>query len=183
MERMIVGLGNPGDQYEKTRHNAGWLAITTLAAKHGMKFRRQSELSAKIAQGMMGDEKVFLVLPLTYMNSSGEAVRLCSNYFRILLENLLIVCDDIALPFGELRLRKEGSSGGHNGLKSIESHLGTQLYARLRIGVGDRLQGDLADHVLGHFSSEEEEKFPTIIDEAVEIIEKWTKHETKKTTL
>jgi peptidyl-tRNA hydrolase, PTH1 family len=174
--RMVVGLGNPGISYEKTRHNLGFRVVKALAKKHGMSFRRDVGLSARLAHGEIAEVKVILAMPLTFMNLSGEPVRLCLNYFHIAHENLLVVCDDIALPFGTLRERREGGTGGHKGLKSVEAHLQTQVYPRLRIGVGDREQGDLNDHVLGDFTGEEEEKLPEIIEKAVEIIEKWIAH-------
>lgn len=173
--KLIVGLGNPGKSYELTRHNVGFEVVKALAKKKGWSFHRDAKIEGEIAQGSVGEQKWFLLLPETYMNSSGEAVRRCVEYFKVPLEEILVVCDDIALPFGTLRLREKGSAGGHNGLRSIEEHLGSQHYARLRIGVGDRMEGDLADHVLGKFLAEEQEKLPTLIADASASVEKWAR--------
>lgn len=173
---LIVGLGNPGAAYEHTRHNVGFRVIKALAQKYGIELRP----ALTIAKGSLGDgviegKSVRLLLPLTYMNESGLAVRRCCDYFKIGREKLIVVVDDVALPFGALRLREEGSSGGHNGLKSVAAHLSSEEYARLRLGIGDRTSGDLADHVLARFSAEEEKEMPAIIDRAVEALEKWLK--------
>lgn len=117
MDYLIVGLGNPGTAYQETRHNMGFLAVESFAEKKGFIFREEKSFSGKLAQKALSGHKVFLLLPSTYMNSSGEAVRLCADYFRIAPVNILVVCDDIYLPFGTLRLRANGSAGGHNGLK------------------------------------------------------------------
>lgn len=170
---LVVGLGNPGSAYEGTRHNVGFQVVKMWAAKQDLSFRAAAHLSAELAQGKVGEMKVLLLLPMTYMNSSGEAVRLCVDYFKVSLEDLLIVCDDIALPLEEMRLRLEGSAGGHNGLKSIEAHLGTQKYPRLRIGIGDRAEGDLSDHVLGRFTEQESRLLPEIFTRAVEVLDMW----------
>ena len=119
--------------------------------------------------------EVFLLVPTTYMNNSGDAVRKCLDYFKIEIEDLLIVADDIAIPFGTFRYREKGSYGGHNGLLSIEEALGSREYSRLRIGIGDREHGDLADYVLSRFTREEQEKLPGLIDEGVKQIDKWIK--------
>jgi peptidyl-tRNA hydrolase, PTH1 family len=130
-------------------------------------------MQSEVAQGTVGDKKVLLLKPVTYMNSSGEAVRLCVSYFKVQLTQMMVVCDDIAIPFGSLRMKTCGSSGGHNGLKSIESHLGTQAYARLRVGIGDRQHGDLADYVLAPFLEEEKQKLPNLVEHAAEALECW----------
>lgn len=172
--RLIVGLGNPGEAYDETRHNIGFLALRRFAEKNGFIFHRGASFSGEIAQGRVKDKKAVLLLPLTYMNSSGRAVFACASYFEIRPENILIVCDEIALPFGKLRLKPKGSAGGHNGLKSVEAHLGTQDYHRLRIGVGDRSGGQsLAEHVLGRFTAEEKKELPKVIDEAAQAVEIW----------
>jgi peptidyl-tRNA hydrolase, PTH1 family len=170
---LIVGLGNPGSAYEGTRHNIGFEVVKRWAAEHGFSFRAAKHLSAELAQGSERGVKVALLLPMTYMNSSGEAVRLCAHYFKMPLSDLLIVCDDVALPFEEMRLRERGGTGGHKGLESIETHLGTQEYARLRIGVGDRADGDLADHVLGRFTEQEVPKLPEILEKATKSLDLW----------
>lgn len=126
-----------------------------------------------MARGVIGGKRVLLLLPLTYMNESGLSVRLCADYFKISHDHLIVVVDDVALPFGKLRLRTTGSSGGHNGLKSIEAHLESQNYTRLRIGVGEDLERELADYVLAKFTEEEKGALNEIMDKAVTIIEIW----------
>ena len=174
MTYLVVGLGNPGKDYEDTRHNVGYRVVKALAAKQGIAFR-PSLVRAKgsVAEGSVGDKKARLLLPLTYMNESGLAVRKCVDYYKIPIEQVIIVTDDVALPFGQLRLRAQGSCGGHNGLRSVEAHLGTQDYSRLRIGVSNRGEGDLADYVLGRFTQEEQRELPEIVDKAIEALELW----------
>ncbi len=170
---LIVGLGNPGKAYDETRHNIGFRVLRAYAQKKGLAFRQTSGFAAELAQGNFEGKKIVLLLPLTYMNSSGEAVRVCQQYFEIAHENLLVVCDDIALPFGRLRFRAKGSSGGHNGLKSIEQHLGTSEYPRLRVGIGEQIGEALTEHVLGKFTSEEKQNLPQVIENATEAVESW----------
>ena len=172
-KRLIVGLGNPGAAYKKTRHNLGFQIVQAFVEKKGLSLRQTGSVKGELAQGIVEENKLFFLLPSTYMNNSGEAVRLCLDYFDIPLENLLVVADDVSLPFGKIRLRSQGSSGGHNGLKSIEAYVRTQHYARLRVGIGDREHGELSDYVLGSFNSEEEVKLPEIVKQAVEILEIW----------
>ncbi len=171
---LIVGLGNPGRSYEDTRHNIGFRTVKALAGKYAMTFR-PSLVRAKgsLAEGSVQDKKTLLLLPLTYMNESGSAVKKCSSYYKVPIENLIVVADDVALPFGQLRIRTKGSCGGHNGLRSVEAHLATQEYARLRIGVGGPSGSELADYVLNRFSVEEQRALPDIVDRAVQAIELW----------
>lgn len=171
--RLIVGLGNPGTAYELTRHNVGFRVVKALADKKGMVFRQSSIVSGEIAQGRVNEQKVILLLPMTYMNSSGQAVKLCVDYFKIALENILVVSDDVNLPFGTLRFRTGGSAGGHNGLKSVEEHLGTQEYPRLRIGINAPHPAELADYVLAKFTAEETSELPKVIDQSASIVEQW----------
>lgn len=171
---LVVGLGNPGKSYEDTRHNAGYKAVKRLAEKAGLVFKPDLEIAkGQVARGVIGGKRVLLLLPLTYMNESGLSVRLCADYFKIPHDHLIVVVDDVALPFGKLRLRTTGSSGGHNGLKSIEAHLESQNYTRLRIGVGEDLESELADYVLAKFTEEEKGALNEIMDKAVTIIEIW----------
>ncbi|NGX59986.1 MAG: Peptidyl-tRNA hydrolase [Chlamydiae bacterium] len=171
---LIVGLGNPGKTYENTRHNIGFRIVKALAAKWGITLR-PSLIRAKGGFGKktIQDKEAHLLLPLTYMNESGLAVRKCLNYYKIPLDQLMVVTDDVAIPLGTLRLRIKGSCGGHKGLSSVEKHLGTTEYARLRVGVGDRSVGELADYVLGRFSLEEQTQLPAIVDQAIHGIELW----------
>ncbi len=153
---VIAGLGNPGKKYQLTRHNLGYLVVQELAAIQGWSFKDETEFSSKVAKGRILDDKIHLLLPTTYMNESGRAIKRYLDFYKFTPDQLLIVSDDIALPFKEIRLRLMGSSGGHNGLKSIEAHLGTQKYARLRMGIGSELNNkDLADYVLENFNAEE----------------------------
>lgn len=170
---LIAGLGNPGKSYEKTRHNIGFAAVLEFARKHGFEFRKQLKFKSNVAEGQVGSKRVVLQMPLTYMNLSGEALALSLRFWKIDLQRLLVIVDDIALPLGQLRFKINSGSGGHNGLKSIEEHLQTNCYARLRIGVGDRQQGDLSSHVLGRFSADEEKVVPTVLERAVQGTEIW----------
>lgn len=170
---LVVGLGNPGKAYKKTRHNVGFRVLESIASKYNVAFRRVDSLHGLIAEVVLEDKKVFFLMPETYMNSSGESVRACVSYYDIPLTQICVVCDDIYLPFGRLRMKAGGSSGGHNGLKSLVSHLGTQDYARLRLGVGDREEGDLADYVLSPFCAEEEANLPQLLQKASETLDCW----------
>jgi len=170
---LIVGLGNPGKTYDRTRHNIGFAAVEKFARKNGLEFKKQLKFKGALAAGKIGEDPLILLMPLTFMNLSGEAVELVMHYYQIDLSRLLILTDDVALPLGQLRIRINSGSGGHNGLKSIEECLQTNRYPRLRIGVGDRDEGDLADHVLARFSEEEEKLIPGVLDRAVQAVEIW----------
>ncbi len=166
---LIVGLGNPGRKYAGTRHNVGFDAVTALADAFGINLTG-NELKGVSGRGVIGGKRVLLVQPQTFMNNSGECVRAFMDFYKIPPEDLLVLCDDISLEPGKLRLRTKGSAGGHNGLKSIIEHIGTSVFARLRIGVGEKPFGwDLADHVLAHFPKEQEplirEALKTITEE------------------
>ena len=169
MKFLIVGLGNIGAQYELTRHNIGFLVLDKLAEEKETDFQID-KLAYKAAIKYKG-RPVHLIKPTTYMNLSGKAVNYWQQQLKIPLENTLIVTDDVALPFGTLRLRAKGSNAGHNGLKHIETTLGTSQYARLRFGIGDNYhKGHQVDYVLSRFTNEEFEALPTHIDKAVAII-------------
>lgn len=170
---LVVGLGNPGRSYEETRHNVGFRVLERFADQHQWVFRKVSSLYGVLAEGVVGNKKVLLLKPQTYMNSSGEAVRECVSYYKIPLNQVLVVCDDIYLSLGSLRMKTSGGSGGHNGLKSIESHLGTQVYTRLRVGISDRESGDLADYVLAPFRDEEKQKLPGLWQHAADVLKLW----------
>jgi PTH1 family peptidyl-tRNA hydrolase len=172
MRRLIVGLGNPGKQYEKTRHNIGFSAVDFLAVKHGLTFKNSTKLQGDLAEGLVAGVPSLILKPLTYMNLSGESVAQVMRYYSIALEHLLVIVDDIAIQMGETRLRVDSGSGGHNGLKSIEASLHTNQYARLRLGVGDRQEGvDLANHVLGKFTEDERKLIPALLERAVDTAE------------
>lgn len=153
---IIVGLGNPTKEYDNTRHNIGFAAIDMLADKYGINVTEVKH-KALIGKGVINGNKVILVKPMTYMNLSGEAVRAVIDYYKVdEEEELLVIYDDISLDVGQLRVRKKGSAGGHNGIKNIIAHLGHDTFQRIKIGVGEKPKGyDLADYVLGHFSKED----------------------------
>ena len=172
MKVLIVGLGNPGKQYDKTRHNIGFAAVDLLAAKHGLAFKKSLKMQGDLAEGMIAGKSCILLKPLTYMNLSGYSVAQAMRYHSISLANLLVIVDDVAISLGETRLRINSSSGGHNGLKSIEEILQTKEYARLRLGVGERQEGvDLASHVLSKFTEEQQKLVPALLERAVEAAE------------
>ena len=154
---MIAGLGNPGKEYNNTRHNIGFAFIDALAQEYDINVM-DVKLKALTGKGMIGGQKVLLVKPLTFMNLSGESIRPLADYYKVDPESeLIVVSDDITLSPGGIRIRKKGSAGGHNGLKNIIGQLGTGNFKRIRIGVGEKPKGyDLADYVLGHFSKEEQ---------------------------
>lgn len=154
---IIVGLGNPGKEYEGTRHNAGFDVIDRLADQYHISVEERKH-RAFCGKGVIGGQKVVLVKPQTYMNLSGESVRSIVDYYKIDEESeLLVIFDDISLDVGQIRIRKKGSAGGHNGIKNIIAQLGTTEFQRIKVGVGEKPKHyDLADYVLGHFSKEEQ---------------------------
>ncbi len=166
---LVVGLGNPGKQYEKTRHNIGFAAVDLLANKHGLEFRKSLKMQGTLAEGNVAGESCVILKPLTFMNLSGQSVVLTMRYHAIDLARLLVLVDDVAIPMGQTKLRINSGPGGHNGLKSIEEYLQTNRYARLKLGVGDRAEGDLSSHVLGRFSLEEEKLVPALLERAVDV--------------
>lgn len=169
---LFVGLGNPGSEYEMTRHNMGYLVIQAFARKMGWHLKEEKRLSAYVAKGLIEEKTVHLMLPTTYMNLSGEAVRRYLDFFKLEAPSVTVVVDDIALPFGQLRLKTMGSTGGHNGLKSIEAHLGTSHYQRLRMGIGHPGPHSLVDYVLDPFTREELEKLETFINRGVDVLQR-----------
>ena len=169
---LIVGLGNPGSEYARTRHNAGFRAVDLLAEQAGVKIDR-ARFRALTRLASLGGQKVLLMKPQTFMNASGEAVQLAAMYYRVPVARILVLSDDISLPVGRLRVRAEGSAGGHNGLKSIISHLGCQDFPRVKIGVGAKPNPDydLADWVLSRFTPEEEAALAPTLTRAAEAAE------------
>ena len=159
--KVVVGLGNPGKRYDGTRHNVGFAVIDSLA-ESPRAGRFQSRFQAQVCELMEDTGKLLLVKPETFMNLSGRCVRSALDFYQLSLTDLLVVCDDINLPLGKLRVRAKGTHGGHNGLRDIQNHLGTTEYARLRIGV-DAPRDDAIDHVLGRFSAAERK----VIEDAV----------------
>ena len=153
---IIAGLGNPTREYENTRHNIGFMAIDALADKYNISVM-DCKHKALTGKGVINGTRVVLVKPLTYMNLSGEAIRAVTDYYKVDAESeLIVIYDDVSLDVGQLRIRKKGSAGGHNGIKNIIANLGHDTFMRIRIGVGEKPKGyDLADYVLGHFSKDE----------------------------
>lgn len=153
---LIAGLGNPGTEYAATRHNIGFDMVTYLGDQYHIPLRSR-ENKAIVGKGVIGGQKVMLAQPQTFMNLSGESIRALLDYYKTDREKLIIIYDDISLPVGQVRVRPKGSAGGHNGIKNIIQHLGTEEFARIRIGVGAKPEGgDLVKHVLGRFSREED---------------------------
>ncbi|MDO4322738.1 MAG: aminoacyl-tRNA hydrolase [Lachnospiraceae bacterium] len=164
---IIAGLGNPGSKYAHTRHNAGFESIERLADKYRIDISTK-KFQALCGSGVIEGQKVLLLKPQTYMNLSGESLRAACDFYKIdPEEELIVLYDDISLEPGQLRIRKKGSAGGHNGIKSIIQHLGTQVFKRVKIGVGEKPAGyDLADYVLGHFSKDEWEEMAGAFERA-----------------
>jgi PTH1 family peptidyl-tRNA hydrolase len=166
---VIVGLGNPGKKYENTRHNAGFIMIDALADKYGISVKEKKH-KALCGTGVIEGVKVLLVKPETYMNLSGESVGEIMNFYKLdPEEEMLVVYDDISLAPGNIRIRKKGSAGGHNGIKSLIAHLGTQNYMRIKVGVGEKPKDwDLADYVLGYFSEEDRKELKEVTGSVIQ---------------
>ena len=153
---IIIGLGNPTDKYQATRHNVGWDAITRISDDYNIALNMKRH-KAICGSGYIEGEKVILAQPYTYMNLSGESVRALVDFYKVSTEEIIVIYDDISLDVGQLRIRKKGSAGGHNGIKSIISHLGTEEFPRIKVGIGNKpKEWDLADYVLSRFKGEEE---------------------------
>ena len=167
---LIVGLGNPGKQYDMTRHNIGFHTIDYIADKYGAKLTKL-KFKAVYGEATISGEKVYLVKPQTYMNLSGDSVGEMAQFYKIPPENIIVINDDISLDVGRIRVRPKGSAGGHNGIKSIIAHLGTQEFPRVKVGVGEKpARMDLADYVLGHFSKEEQATMDDAVKEAADAV-------------
>ena len=169
---LLVCLGNPGDKYENTRHNVGYMVADEVAGRQGKPIQR---LKFKALTNILtiSQEKVLVMKPITYMNLSGEAVRPAADFYKVPPARVLVVSDDTALPVGRLRIRQKGSAGGHNGLKSVIQHLGTDQFPRLRVGVGEKPHPDydLADWVLGKFAGEDKKAIDAAVKRAADAIE------------
>jgi PTH1 family peptidyl-tRNA hydrolase len=171
---LIVGLGNPGAEYAKTRHNAGFLLVEKLAGRWKANWALEKKFNARVARAEHHGSRMVLCEPQTFMNSSGETVGPLAGFYRVPLKQLLVAVDDADLPLGEIRLRPGGSSGGHHGLESIEQHLNTREFARLRIGIG-RKDGarEITGYVLGRFSAAEAELVEKVLTAAADQVETW----------
>ena len=176
--RLVVGLGNPGTKYEGTRHNIGFMALERMASREGFSFRQQSKLHGLVAEHGIGESRLRLLMPQTYMNDSGRSIRAALDWFGFTPEQLLVLVDDMDIPLGRLRLRAQGSAGGHNGLRSTIQHLGTQAFPRLRIGIGApadnpaERRARTVSHVLGPFSRAEQPEVDAVLDGVLEAIQR-----------
>ena len=171
--KLIVGLGNPGKQYELTRHNVGFLCIDQLENRYHLTFKFESTFNAMVATTVVGGEKCIFVKPQTYMNLSGEAVGKILKYYKVDLSDMLVIYDDMDLPLGSLRLREKGSAGGHNGIKNIIAHVGTQEFKRIRVGISGHANIDAKDYVLGRFSKDEQSKLVVIREHVGKAVEEF----------
>ena len=179
---LIVGLGNPGREYENTRHNIGFAAVDVLAEKYNIDVNR-TKFKGEYGEGFINGNKVILLKPYTFMNLSGESVREAIDFYKLTEEEVLIIYDDISLEVGRLRIREKGSAGGHNGIKSIINHMGTDVFTRIKIGVGAP-KGDLVNHVLGKFSKDEvnilKQTLDAVTEATAEIIDNGAKEAMNK---
>ncbi|MDN4620807.1 aminoacyl-tRNA hydrolase [Paenibacillus sp. PsM32] len=179
--KWIVGLGNPGSEYAKTRHNVGFMALDRLADRHGIAIN-QAKSKSLIGEGHIDGVKVVLIKPMTYMNLSGEAIRGYMDYYKVPLEDLIVVYDDMDTETGKIRLRYQGSAGGHNGIKSIIQHTGTQTFNRIRMGISRPAPGyAIVDYVLSPFAKKEKELLDEMIENACNAMEYSLKHTFEQT--
>jgi len=171
--KVIIGLGNPGKQYENTRHNIGFTVVDELAKRLNIALDK-SKFNGLYGIGHISGEKVILLKPMTYMNLSGECVRPLLDYYNLTEDNIVVIYDDLDLPVGKIRLRMKGSAGGHNGIKSLIQHLNTKEFKRIRIGI-DRPKNEIPipNYVLGSFTSEEKEDIQYSVNKAADACEKW----------
>jgi len=177
--KIVVGLGNPGDQYAKTRHNVGWMVLDRIADRAGWAGKGRTRDASAIAMGRYRGLDLMIVKPLTWMNDSGLAVRKVLAREHAPLDDLLVVVDDFALPFGKLRFRERGGPGGHNGLRSIIDELSNEGFSRLRVGIGSPDRAFI-DHVLAPFDADERQRLPALLDAAADAVEEWVRHGTSK---
>ncbi|UQS87049.1 aminoacyl-tRNA hydrolase [Nicoliella spurrieriana] len=170
--KMIVGLGNIGPQYDGTRHNTGFAVVDQFAADHGIELTTR-KMDAKLGATMIDGEKVLLVEPTTFMNDSGRAVGPLMKFYKLAIEDLIVVYDDMDIPVGKIRLRTHGAAGGHNGIKSLIAHLGTNQFNRIRVGTDHPKLQSVVDYVLGKFTDEQLPDFKTACDQAVAALDDW----------
>jgi PTH1 family peptidyl-tRNA hydrolase len=179
INKIVVGLGNPGEQYRETRHNIGWRVLDRLADRAGWDGRGRSKDASTVVGGRFHGLDLLLVKPQTYMNESGIAVRKVLARERAPLTEMLVVVDDFSLPFGKLRFREGGGPGGHNGLRSIIGELGSEAFSRLRVGIGAP-DGRFIDHVLTKFEVDERQRLDELLDAAADAVEAWAREGTNK---
>lgn len=175
--KCIVGLGNPGKKYELTKHNVGFWAVDQLSDQWDLPFQKE-KWNSLVTEGVVSGEKVMLMKPLTYMNLSGEAVGAAVQFLKLPLEDLLVIYDDMDIPLGQLRLKQKGSAGGHNGIKSIIQHLGTEQWKRIKIGIGRPPEYmSVVDYVLAPFSDTEHKTAADAAIKTVEVVNEWLKND------
>ncbi|NLY09579.1 MAG: aminoacyl-tRNA hydrolase [Tissierellia bacterium] len=179
--KIIVGLGNPGNEYKGTRHNVGFITVEKIAEDYGISLTKAG-FQALYGQGRIDGEQLILVKPMTYMNLSGMAVRQIMDYYKVEAKDLIVIQDDIDISKGTIKIKSKGSAGTHNGMKSVIKHLGHGNFSRIKIGVGNPSHGkDLADFVLSKFSKEEIDEIDSAIDQAAKATVTWVKHGTEVT--
>jgi len=174
--KLIVGFGNPGKQYRLTRHNMGFMVVEKLARLNSLKFKIRDRFKAYTAEGLIEGERVYVAMPQTFMNLSGHSVRSLANWLKIELSDMLVVMDDIAFPFGAIKIKAKGSDAGHNGLRSAIDCVGTDEFSRIRIGIlGRKIVKDRSKYVLSRFTKTEQKALPGIVGRAAEACECWIK--------
>lgn len=173
MQKLLIGIGNPGEEYRYTRHNVGFLTVESFVNHFHQKFERNSKLKSLVASFFIEESKIIVIKPLTFVNLSGEAVLAVMNYHKISRENILVISDDVNLSLGNIRLRTQGSSGGHNGLKNIIEKLGSSGYPRLRIGIGNVDAERLSKYVLSEFSIDERIRLNVVIEKTIPFLASW----------
>lgn len=171
---LIVGLGNPGQEYKHTRHNLGFEVVDYFAEHRGLVFHESQRFFGLFAEGEVQGKQVALLKPMTFMNLSGRSIKSCMEYFTIAQEKILVICDDILIALGKMRMRMKGASGGHNGLKSVQLNLATEEYARLRMGVDSPQLGEnLSDYVMGHFTTEQKQIIKKLLPFTALVLDEW----------
>lgn len=178
--KLIIGLGNPGTKYAHTRHNLGFLVLDEFAKERCVEFKNQVRFKGEVAKTEVNGHNVYLLKPQTFMNLSGLSVRKCIDFYKIKIKDILVVVDDVALEFEDTMIKPKGGSGGHNGLKNIESHIGKD-YARLKMGIGQPGRMVLEDYVLEKFNTKEVSQLGHFLDKGVQAVEKWLEVGLEKT--
>lgn len=176
MTKLVVGLGNPGSKYHETRHNVGFMAIDLMAKELGLTFSEEKTFKAEVASTFLNGEKVYFVKPTTFMNNSGIAVKALLTYYNIAIDDLIVIYDDLDMEVGKIRFRQRGSAGGHNGIKSIIAHIGSQEFDRIKIGIG-RPQNRMTviNHVLGKFDKDDAITIDLTLDKVTDAVDFYLK--------